>query len=230
MWRLLVLCLSCSTCLPWNRLLMAETGPPWVSCFADPPSNEWKGPKTVRTPLVTSLSGQLRAYAVIEAKAEGPTGCLNTVRLFVATQKSHRFQQVYVEKGSELDGTANSLGPVSWSPNGRWLLVAFGNWYYASDAGGVGILLYDRTKQRVILPDFRLLVTTALKKECSLRVGMPFSFDAFSRVHLRLADDVDEGDDEPNTHCFKGQEEWVFDPETRNMQSIFSPQIQPSHQ
>ena len=230
MWRLLILCLSCSTCSPGNRLLMAETGPPWVSCFADPSSNEWRGPKTVRTPLVASLSGQLRAYAVIEAKAVGPGECLNTVRLFVATQKSQRFQQVYVEKGSSFDGRANSLRPISWSPNGRWLLVAFGNWYYASDAGGVSILLYDTTKQRVILPNLRLLVKTALKKECSLQVGMPFSFDAFSRVHLRLADDVDEGDDEPNTHCFRGQEEWVFDPETRTMQSTFSPQIQPSHQ
>ena len=184
----------------------------------------------MRTPLVASLSGQLRAYAVIEAKAVGPGECLNTVRLFVATQKSQRFQQVYVEKGSSFDGRANSLRPISWSPNGRWLLVAFGNWYYASDAGGVSILLYDTTKERVILPNLRLLVKTALKKECSLQVGMPFSFDAFSRVHLRLADDVDEGDDEPNTHCFRGQEEWVFDPETRTMQSTFSPQIQPSHQ
>jgi len=219
MWRLLMLCLSCSTCLTGNGLLMAETGPPWVSCFANPPSGEWKGPKTVRTPFVTSVDGQLRAYAVIEAKAGGPVGCLNTVRLFVSTDESKRFQQVYVEKGSLLGGTANSLGPISWSPNGRWLLVAFANGYYASDAGGLSILLYDRTKRRVILPDLSRLLTTALQKECSIRVGMPFSFDALSRVHLRLADSVAEGDEEPTTHCFQGQEEWVFDPGRGTMHS-----------
>jgi len=181
-----MLCLGCSTCSMGNGLLIAETAPPWVSCFANTPSGEWKGPKTVRTPFVTSEDGQPRAYAVIEAKAGGPVGCLNTVRLFVSTDDSKRFQQV--------------------------LLVGFGNWYYASDAGGLSILLYDRTKRRVILPDLSRLLTTALKKECSIRVGMPFSFDALSRVHLRLADDVDEGDEEPTTHCFQGQEEWVFDP------------------
>jgi len=42
------------------------------SCFAEPPSGEWKGPRTVHTPLVTSVNGELRAYAVIEARAAGP--------------------------------------------------------------------------------------------------------------------------------------------------------------
>ena len=205
MWRLLLLCLSCLTCVAGASESREKQGPPWVSCFADPPSGEWTGPKTVRTPLVTSVHGTLRAYAVIEAKAEGPVGCLNTVRLFVSTQRSRRFQQVYVDKGSPIGGTANSLGPLSWSPDGRWLLVAFGNWYYASDAGGLSILLYDTTKHRVILPDLHHLVLTALQKECSMRTGMPFTFDPLSRVHIRLADDVDEGDEEPTTHCFVGK-------------------------
>jgi hypothetical protein len=219
MWRLLLFCLSCSTCVAGSNWLMAETRPPWVSCFADPPSSEWKGPKTVRTPAVTSVDGELRAYAVIEAKAEGPVGCLNTVRLFVSTHRSMPFQQVYVEKGSTLRGTANSLGPVSWSPDGKWLLVAFAIDSYASDSGGLSILLYDTTKRRVILPDLHHLVTTALKKECFIRTGMPFTFDTLSRVHIRLADYVDEGDEEPETHCFKGEEEWVFDPGTDTIQS-----------
>jgi hypothetical protein len=137
---------------------------------------------------------------------------------FVATQGSTSFQQVYVEKGSSLLGTANSLMPISWSPDGRWLLVAFSNWYYASDAGGLSFLLYDTTKRRIILPDLHHLVLTALKKECSIRTSMSFSFDALSRVHLRLADDVEEGDEEPKTHCFQGQEEWIFEPRRNTMQ------------
>jgi hypothetical protein len=219
MWRLLVVCLTCSTCLTATGLPTADAGPPWVSCFADPPSDEWKGPRTVRTPLVTSVDGKLRAYAVIEARAVGPVECLNTVRLFVSTQSSKRFQQVYVEKGSSLRGTANSLGPIGWSPDGRWLLVGFGHWSYESDGGGLSILLYDTTEVRVILPDLGLLVAKALKKKCSIRTGMPFRFDTLSRVHFQLADYVDEGEEEPNTHCFRGQEEWVFNPRKGTIQA-----------
>jgi hypothetical protein len=54
--------------------------------------------------LPFQFSGKLRAYAVIEATAVGPVECLNTIRLFVLTQSSKRFQQVYVEKGSSLRG------------------------------------------------------------------------------------------------------------------------------
>jgi hypothetical protein len=72
MWRLLVVFLSCSTCLTGDGLPRAHAGLPWVSCFAEPPSGEGKGPRTVHTPLVTSVNGELRAYAVIEARAAGP--------------------------------------------------------------------------------------------------------------------------------------------------------------
>ncbi len=229
MWRLIILSLTCLVCFSANGSALATSYPPWVSCFGDTQSGEWKGPKTVRTPVVTSAGGQLRAYAVIEAKAGGPGRCLNTVRLFIATSKSQSFKQVYLNKGSSFGGTANSLLSISWSADGRWLLVAFENYFYASDAGGVSVLLYDRKRQQAISPDIGLLVKTALKKDCSIWIGMPFSFDTLSRVHLRLADHVDEGDEEPNTHCFNGQGEWIFNPERGTVQSILSTTSQYPH-
>jgi hypothetical protein len=117
-----------------------------------------------------------------------------------------------LENGSSLRGTANSLEPIGWSPDERWLLVVYRTGSYESDAGGLSILLYDTTERRVIMPDLGHLVSTALKKKCSIRIAMPFRFDTLSRVHLRLADDVNDGDEESNTHCFQGQEEWLFSP------------------
>ena len=163
MCRLVIICLLCLRLLAGGYVLASETGAPWVSCYGDPPSGAWKGPKTVRTPLVTSADGKLRAYAQIEAKSEGPKnpkGCLNTIRLFVSAQRSVGFRQVFVEKGSQFNGTANSLGPISWSPNGQWLLVEFANGFYESDAGSISILLYDSGNDKVVEPDFNHMLKT----------------------------------------------------------------------
>jgi hypothetical protein len=83
----------------------------------------------------------------------------------------------------------------------------------------LSILLYDTTERRVILPDLGLLVAKALNKKCFIRTGMPFRFDTLSRVHFQLADYVDEGEEGPNTHCFQGQEEWVFNPRKGTIQA-----------
>ena len=195
-----------------TRTSSSQTVPPWVSCFAEPPSGAWKGPRAVQTPIVRSADQVLQAYGVIEANEEGVKNCLNTVRLFVSTSKSTKFRQVYLEKGSPSVGTAISLEPLSWSPDGRWLLVAFGNWVYDSDAGGVSVLLYDKVTHKTIIPDFNVLLHAVLKKDCLMRISTPFNFDNSSRVHLQVSDDADEGDVVPITHCFKGREEWIFDP------------------
>lgn len=225
MCRLAIICLLCLGLLGGGYVLASETGAPWVSCFEHLPYGEgaWKGPKTVRTPLVTSADGKLRAYAQIEAKSEGPKnpkGCLNTVRLFVSTQRSAGFRQVFLQKPSLYDGTANSLGPISWSPNGRWLLVEFLVGSYESDAGGFSILLYDNSNGKIVEPYFDPMLKTVLKQNCSSWVGRPFHFDSLSRVHLRLSDLIEIGDDKPLTHCFHGEEEWVFDPGKGTLQNI----------
>jgi hypothetical protein len=45
-------------------------------------------------------------------------------------------------------------------------------------------------------------------------------FDASSRVRLQLADNVEDGEDQPSTHCFKKTEEWSLNPESKTMQLI----------
>ena len=55
-----------------------------------------------------------------------------------------------------------------------------------------------------------------------INIGSQMSFDASSRIHLRLADFIDEGDDEPQTHCFHGEEEWVLDLKKGTMHPIIA--------
>jgi hypothetical protein len=199
--------------------LLGQFHSPWVSCWSQ--SDQWEGAKTVRTPLVTSSAGKLKAYAQIEASEPFPHGCENTVRLFVSTSKSEGFRQVFLLRPSVPDGTANSLAPISWSPNGRWLLAEFGNWCYGCDGGGIGVLLYDRTTGKVVFPDLTHIAETTLKqKSCWIRILRIQGFDASSRIHLHLADDIAEGDDQPETHCFKGTEEWAFDPADGTLRSV----------
>ncbi|HEY6412804.1 MAG TPA: hypothetical protein VIX42_03915 [Edaphobacter sp.] len=199
--------------------LLGQLHAPWVSCWSQ--SDQWEGPKTVRTPLVTSPDGKLKAYAQIEASVPFPHGCENTVRLFVSTQKSAGFHQVFLQRPSDLDGNANSLGPIIWSPNKRWLLVEFEQGCYGCDGGGIGVLLYDRTTGKVVIPNLPHLAETTLnQKSCWMDLRKIDGFDASSRVHLHLADAFEEGEDQTETYCFKGTEEWTFDPADGTLRSV----------
>ncbi len=192
---------------------------PWVSCFSQS-SHHWEGAKTVRTPTITSPDGTQRAYAQIEAKETEPLTCENTVHLFVSTKNSADFRQVFMQKPSPLGGTANSVGPNSWSPDGRWLLVEFDKWFYDSDAGGLDVLLYDMRRGEIVSPDLTRIVQTKRKQECSIKVIKVIGFDASSRVRLQLADNIEEGEDQPSTHCFRKTEEWALDPAHQTVQFI----------
>jgi len=141
-------------------------------------------------------------------------GCQNTVRLFVATSRRGEFREVFHQRPSTQVGSATSLGPVGWSPDGRWLLVEVGDWYYASDAGGLGILLYDRQSHTILRPQLDRLILKALKQPCPVLITQILDFDASSRVRLTLADQVEAGDTEPGSHCFHRGEEWLLDPAT----------------
>jgi hypothetical protein len=150
MFRCVVIGLLCSTCLAREPPRGTKEHAPWVSCFSES-GEHWQGAKTVRTPMLTSSDGKLRAYARIRAKAVGPLECGNTVRLMVSTPNSVGFRQVFMQRPSTLVGTATSLGPIGWSPNERWLLVEIADFFYASDAGGIGVLLYDRKNDKILL-------------------------------------------------------------------------------
>jgi hypothetical protein len=146
--------------------------------------------------------------------------CENTVRLFVSTQNSAGFHQVFMQKPSPFGGTANSLGPNSWSPDGRWLLVEFGRWFYDSDAGGLNILLYDKRNGKVVSPNLTRIVEANRKRQCSIMIVKVIGFDASSRVRLQLADNIEEGEDQPETHCFRGTEEWALNPTSETLQLV----------
>ena len=133
------------------------------------------------------------------------------MRLFISAPGQKGFRQVYDLKPSEVEGTLNSLGPVGWSPDGRWLLIEFGNWWEGSDPGGLGVLLYNSHTKNVSSMDLPSLIRRTLNRECSITVVSVIGFNASSQVLLRLADSTDEGEAEPLTHCFEGTESWRID-------------------
>jgi hypothetical protein len=219
MLRFASISLLCLIFFAGRPLRGSERYAPWVSCFSQS-GHHWEGAKKVRTPTVISSDGNLKAYAQIEATESGPLMCENTVRLFVSVQNAAGFQQVFMQKPSPLGGTANSLGPNSWSPDGRWLLIEFGRWFYDSDAGGLDILLYDKRKGKIVSPDLTHIVQANRKQECSIRVIKVVGFDASSRVRLQLADNIEDGEVQRETRCFHGTEEWTLNPASETMQLI----------
>jgi len=52
-----------------------------------------------------------------------------------------------------MGANAGSLAPVAWSPNSSWLLVEYGAYVYASDAGGIDFYLYDAATGTVKHPN-----------------------------------------------------------------------------
>jgi hypothetical protein len=188
---------------------------PWVSCFDS--SGHFAGPKDMRTETLSSPDGVHRAYAEIQAAAGGPVECENTVRLFISSNGAP-FKPVFTQTPSVTTGTANSLGPVAWSPNGRWLAVEFGFWFYASDNGSLGLLLYDSRTGVASTPRVIEKIERALGKNCSLRLRSVVGIDPLNRVVLRVADSWDEEGRE--SFCIKETGDWLLDPATGRVQPL----------
>lgn len=212
MLKILIIGLFCSSSLASPSSQRSPMHAPWVTCSPENGKHSTTK-KRVRTPLVTSSNGRLKAFAEIEAERIPGGNCQTEVRLFVSEPGQKGFRQVYHLKPSEAEGTLNSLGPVGWSPDGRWLLIEFGNWWEGSDAGGLGVLLYDSHAKTVSNTDLRSLISRTLNRECSITVVSVIGFNASSQVLLRLADSTDEGETEPLTHCFQGTESWAINPQ-----------------
>ncbi len=194
---------------------------PWVSCWSDTAGKHWNGTQIVRTPLVTSLDGRHKAFAEIRASAvHGAGNCENTVRLFVATDdiaagaSAAGFQEVFKQTPllGQAGSPATSLAPVAWSPDDRWLVIELADLYYDSDAGGLAVLLYDRRTKKTILPNLDHLAAATLKQKCSVHLLSVRGFDARSQIRLQLADNFEDGNDEPESRCFHGAESWTLDP------------------
>jgi hypothetical protein len=178
-----------------------------VSC--DDSTGQFAGSKTVRTEPLTSFDGSLRAYAEISAAASTNLGCENTVRLYVSSN-DRPYRLVFHQTPSAISGTANSLGPVAWSADNRWLAVEFGYWFYGSDNGSLGLLLYDGRTHSIRTPNVLGKIERRLGKKCSLGLRSVVGFDSQNRIVVRVSDWVDvEGD---SSHCIQGTADWLYDP------------------
>jgi hypothetical protein len=181
---------------------------PWVSCY-DETGEHFIGPKDQRTPVLTSPNKIYRAYAEIHAQKAAADECENRAKLFISVRGA-KFMPVFSQGASQQNGTATSLGPVAWSPNSRWLVVERGLWSYASDAGGLGLLLYDTQSGKVLKPVIQTAIQNALRKHCELRYEI-MGFDARNRIKLQVTDWKDELDDQ-QSDCIQGTAQWLFDP------------------
>jgi hypothetical protein len=183
---------------------------PWVTCYDE--AGKFVGPKKVQTPTLTSPNGKYRARAEIDAQADPVAECANTVRLLVSANGLPE-RAVFTQGPSLTDGSANSLGPVAWSRDSRWLAVEFDYWFYGSDAVSMGLLLYDSQSDRASTPDPLLPIERALGKGCTVQLRSVVGFEAQGRLRLRIADARDELGE--GSHCIRGTADWLYDPVTQ---------------
>lgn len=188
---------------------------PWVSCY-DNTGEHFIGAKFVRTPVLASTDGRLRAYAEIRAALSGKNDCGNTAVLFISGQDS-KPRAVFTQKPDINEGgTAGSLGPIGWSSDSRWLLVEQGLWWYASDSGGLGVLVYDAREDRVSAPDVLGAIAHKFDKGCSLDVVSIIGFDRQDRIIVRVSDahSDEEVDTQTQSPCITmpgGTADWLYD-------------------
>jgi hypothetical protein len=194
----------------------AKFYPPALSCF-DTAKQQPPPVEVLRTPVLVSPNQRFRAYARIDAtfdQALSPP-CRTNAQLLVSSRKSP-FKLAFVEKTSEADDAAVSLGPMAWSPDSRWLAVERAAGYYASDFGGIDFLLYDSVANKVIIPNVAGMVAKKIGKHCVLGYAAFNGFDARNRLILQLADWQDDNGRE--TYCIQGTAEWLYNPVTGEVQ------------
>jgi hypothetical protein len=182
---------------------------PWVSC--EDSTGKFAGRQNMRTPTLNSSDRRHSAYAEISAATDAHSNCGNTVRLFISANNGP-YRLVFTQDPSVQNGTADLLGPVAWSPDGRWLVVEFGIWFYASDNASLGLLLYDSRTQTIKAPDVIKGIERRLGKHCSLDLRTIVGFDSRSRVVLKVTDRRDE--EGSVSDCIRGTADWLYDPAT----------------
>jgi hypothetical protein len=182
---------------------------PWVSC--EDSTGKFAGRKNVRTPTLNSSDHEHSAYAEISATPDAHSNCGNTVRLFAAAN-NRTYRLVFTQAPSVRGGTANSLGPVAWSPDGRWLAVEFGIWFYASDNASLALLMYDSRTAATKAPDVISQIERRIGKGCSLSLRSVGGFDSRGRVVVKVADQIDE--EGRGSKCIAGTGNWSYDPAT----------------
>lgn len=186
---------------------------PLVSCMDDS-GERFIGPKTVKTPILTSPDQRSRVYAEIEARqlANEFETCENTATLHLSVAGGP-FQPVFTQaKPSPLDPTMGSLGPAAWSSDSRWLFIERGMWNYSSDCCGNGYLLYDAKSERFLEPDILGAISRRAGKQCGVAYQGFVGFSADNQVILNIGFYRDTVDGEVS--CGVGSADWLFDPVT----------------
>jgi beta-glucosidase len=171
------------------------------------------GPRTERTGPVRSPDRSHTAYGETTTKGEA-AGCENTARLYVDGKL------VLVKPTVPMGANVGSLLPLAWSPNSRWLLVEYGAYVYASDAGGIDFYLYDAAMGTVKHPHVAKAVEhRKADRKCQLYAVGPAGFDAENRMRFYV-DDQAEVDGQRLSYCIEGEEQWSYDPATGTVRRI----------
>ena len=178
-------------------------------------AEQQRGLRHIEGPVLSSPDGRWRAY--VRAEAEMRTtgdalGCFNTTSLFVKTSGDSAFQSVYVKKPEPyLQG--NGLKLIAWSRQGHVLAAELQWWQYASDVGGMSLLLYDADKKRAWEPELGALFDKQFGKKCAYVIGRVIGFDSHDRVLFEAGDYYEEADDAPvpETRCLGHRSIWALD-------------------
>ena len=178
-------------------------------------ADQQRGLRHIEGPTLASPDGEWRAYVRAEAEMRmhgDAQGCFNTTSLFVKASGDAKFQSVYV-KEPEPDLQGNGLKLIAWSHKGHVLAAELTWWQYASDFGGISLLLYDADKQRAWEPELGALFDKRFGKKCAFTVGPVIGFDSRDRVLFEAGDYYEEGDDEPvpATRCLGHRRVWALD-------------------
>ena len=154
-----------------------------------------------------------QAYGEIRAKGQD-INCENTARLFVDGK-------LVLDKPTvPMHANAGTIAPIAWSRDGRWLVIEYGEYFYASDFGGIDLFLYDAASGKVRHPNvIRSIERGHSGKRCKLDLGGVSGFD--SRNQLRIyVHDYAEADGQRNSYCIDDSEEWSYDPVTGAVRRI----------
>jgi hypothetical protein len=177
---------------------------PFVTCL----DNNTRRSQVQRTSVLVSPDGKHKAYAEVSTKESAPgepQPCANTSHLYVDGKVVYTLR-------SDQGHTANSLGPVAWSPDSRHLLVEAGLWDHISDTGALKVLLYNLESGKMTEPDTLSAIKRKAGRNCAPSIAEISGFDHNSRIRLWIADHGDE--EGPTSYCFENPQQWSYDPAT----------------
>jgi hypothetical protein len=129
----------------------------------------------------------------------------------LVSSNSSPFKAAKVLQTSRTDDVFESLAPIAWSPDSRWLVVEH-LWASYGDAFGITPFIYDATARRVLAPDILSSIQKHLGNGCGLEYRSFDGFDSQNRLIVSVADWKDE--EGQGSSCIDRNARWIFDPIT----------------